>query len=117
MDTIAVRHATSTIDSKVIATYAGQLFNGLPATLCGYATTVIHQHSVNPPQAPRNPAANTIFCTVVLRNPTASANPSTGIGEYASILSNPASRADSAAASSASGVSNSAISPYRFSSR
>src|SRR5207244_1527941 len=74
--------------------------------------TEIQYCRANPPTHPRMPPMSTISGTRVCRNPNASASPSIGRGEYASIRRYPASYARRAARRSDSSFENSAISPY-----
>src|SRR3954451_21120080 len=97
--------------SYVIGIHDGQLFKGLPPTLCGYAIPAIHSSSVKPPIAPQDPPIKTASETLFLLNPIASAKPSTGMGAYASIRRYPWAYASSQAAINSSGLSNSAMAP------
>src|SRR5258706_262404 len=77
----AQSHPSTLMDSMLLGRSGAQLLSGIPSTWCGYEIPAIHQTSENPPIAPVSPAVNPSLCTQLLRNPIASDNPSTGIGE------------------------------------
>ena len=82
----AVREAIRTVNSKVMGMKAGQLLKGLPSTFNGKLKTFAYHCKKKPLAAPNIPAMRTTSGRRVLSKPTASAKPSMGMGENASML-------------------------------
>ena len=58
----------------------GQLKNGLPPTMCGYATDETHHCRSKPTEAPVRPPIRIAVVMRVCRSPSASMTPWTGNG-------------------------------------